>query len=99
MRAKLYHRPNGDFTIIDVTEISNEDRHFFQRNGIEVSLEDIGMFYVLWAKYGPEDTDEVTHIVPHGQTCREAMSELRKLVEEAKKIKPMTRPGNVIHDL
>ncbi len=86
MRATLYVRPDGYRTRFEITEIEDDDRAFFEYLNIGISLEISQTAYILYAKIGPSEWDELTYIVPRGQTCRQAMTALRKLCEDALRI-------------
>lgn len=85
----FYKLPHGEKQIITMTEIDQEDADFFINKGYTVSMEELrtGQI-VLYSPNGQymdgveaDEEDEEIYIVPEGQGCREAMKELRKLVE------------------
>lgn len=83
----VYHRPNGRKTEHEMTHIEPEDEAWYKENNIKVSTEQISDDNIfLYAEYGETDgePDEITYIVPSGETCQVSMAKIRKQIEEIK---------------
>ena len=81
-----YKRPDGRPVEVTIKNIRQEDAKFFIEGNLFVSMEDLMTGdVVLYSETGMSDEDgeeiEVMYLVPQGESCEDAMSELRKLVE------------------
>ena len=82
----IYRRPNGRKTEHEMTHIEPEDEAWYKKNNIKVGMEETLLGMVVYAEYGETDgkPDEITYIVPSGETCQVSMSKIRKRIEEIK---------------
>lgn len=85
MIADLYTRPTGRKTQFNVTNITEADETWFAEQGVSLGFEDCGFFTVIYATH-PElffedELDEVTYIVKKDETCEEALSSVRKILQ------------------
>lgn len=92
MQVKFYLRPDGRAVYREITEVDDIDAEFFEEHEIEVSMEDCGIFYAIYAQVGPEEEDEVVYTVSlnEDESCRKAMKTLRGLCEVALRGKILT---------
>lgn len=86
LEVTVYKRPNGVSERTVITNIRKEDVDFFQNGGYSVSVEELSTgHFVLYSTTGLLDEDgeehEELYVVLLGQTCEDAMHELRKRVE------------------
>ena len=82
----LYTLPDGRKSDLVVKNITLDDELYFKERALSVSMEQLrGGEYVVYSTTGKFDDEgddiEVTYIVPEGQDCVTAMSEVRKRVE------------------
>lgn len=82
----VYHRPNGRKTKHEMAHIEPEDEAWYKENNIKVGMEETLLGMVVYAEYGETDgePDEITYIVPSGETCQVSMAKIRKQIEEIK---------------
>lgn len=81
----IYTRPNGHKTEIEIVDIEDDDAAWFKEHNIIIGMEEIypGQ-YVIYAEYGEEAGEplELTYIVPSGQICRTALSNIRQTLKD-----------------
>ena len=84
VKATLYKLPDGHKEEITIRNISKGDAKFFTSKNIALSAEKLRTGdIVLYADTGlTEEGDpvEVTYVVPAGQPCEDAMTQLRIMV-------------------
>lgn len=85
----VYQRPNGHKTEHEMRHINQEDEDYFRENNIKIGMENIedpNETIIVYAEYGEtnEEPDELTYIVPKGQTCFEAMANIHAEIKELK---------------
>jgi len=85
MIVTLYKQPDGRTQEIDVKNVLPDDEAYFNRHGIDISMEDVGGMFAIYADTGRMDEDgEPIELIElsQGRSCEEALSALRKLCEE-----------------
>lgn len=85
MIVTLYKRPNGRTQKIDIKNVIPDDEAYFTRNSINISIEDVGIMFAIYADIGRMDEDgEPIELIElsKGRSCEETLSALRKLCEE-----------------
>ena len=87
MNVTLYKQPDGRSEVINIHNVRPEDEAYFTRNGIKISMEDVGGEFAVYADIGEVtedgDPDEVL-VLPKGRSCEETMHALRLLCEDMK---------------
>jgi hypothetical protein len=97
MKATLFIRPLGGKQEIDIIDIKEEDKKWFEENKIKVSIEDDNRGnYILYSDAGFVDEEnepvECIHVASIIKPCNVAMSELKDKTE--KFIKEMNDCGH-----
>lgn len=85
MIVTLYKQPDGRTREIDIKNVLPDDEAFFTRHEIDISMEDVGGMFALYADIGQTDDDgEPVELIElsQGRSCEETLSALRKLCEE-----------------
>lgn len=85
MIATFYKQPDGRTQEIDIKNILPDDEAFFTSHEIDISLEDIGGMFAIYADIGQTDEDgEPIELIElsRGRSCEETLSALRNLCEE-----------------
>ena len=80
----LYHRPDGRKTEHELENITPEDEAWYRENNIIVSMEEIAPNVItIFAEYGETEgePDEITYIVPTGESCEVSMAKVRARIE------------------
>lgn len=86
MKCTIYKKPNGNTEVIDMRNIKDEDAKYFEENDIDVSMEEIGNGFAVYADIGVTDEDgepDEILVLSNGKTCEETMSKLRQECEAA----------------
>ena len=85
MIATFFLPPNGRQEVHEITEVEPQDASFFEQNRIKVSMEQLMTGdYTLYADTGKlafGEPDELI-VISRGRSCRECLTELRKLCEK-----------------
>ena len=85
MIVTFYKQPYGRTQEIDIKNVLPEDEAFFTRHEIDISMEDVGGMFAVYADIGKTDEDggpiELIEL-SQGRSCEETLSALRKLCEE-----------------
>ena len=85
MKVTVYKRPNGRTQEIDIKNVLPDDEAYFARNNINISMEDVGGMFAIYADIGKRSVDgEPIELIELslGRSCEETLSALRKLCEE-----------------
>lgn len=85
MIVTLYKQPDGRTQEIDIKNVLPDDEAYFTRNHIDISMEDVGGMFAVYADIGQTDEDgEPIELIElsRGRSCEETLSALRKLCEE-----------------
>ena len=85
MIVTLYKQPDGRTQEIDIKNVLPDDEAYFTRNHIDISMEDVGGMFAIYADIGRMDEDgEPIELIElsQGRSCEETLSALRKLCEE-----------------
>ena len=80
----LYQRPDGRKSEHEMVNITPEDEAWYRENNIIVSMEEIApQMFAIYAQYGETEgePDEITYIVPAGESCVLSMSKIRAKIE------------------
>lgn len=86
----LFIRPHGEREELTMTRILPEDEALFREHGVKISAEDCNGFFCFWADDGtmmeddPNTPDEITYIVPAGETCEQSMTKIAQLIRKRK---------------
>lgn len=86
--VKVYIQGKEGYNTVDLNNIEDTEANFFKSNNLQVSMEQLNCgTFVVYAETGVEidGLEEVLHVVPKGQTCQEAMKELKNMVLEVQK--------------
>lgn len=84
----LFVRPNGHQRQLEMTRIRQEDEEYLRSKQVQISMEDCGPFFTIWADDGtmmeddPSTPDEITYIVPSGESCEDSMHNICALVRK-----------------
>ncbi len=81
----IYQRPNGKRIEAVMQKVTDEDAAWYKEHNIKVGMEQITETQIaIYAEYGETDgePDEITYVVPKGETCEEAMSKIRTKIEK-----------------
>lgn len=85
MIVTLYKQPDGRTQEVDIKNVLPDDEEYFTRNRIDISMEEVGGMFVVYADIGRrnEDGEPIELIeLSQGRSCEETLSALRKLCEE-----------------
>lgn len=89
MKMTLYMAPNGTKRIVEISNVLDEDREFFESHGVVISMEEIpshnGTDFVVYADTGVENEDgdpEEYMEIAGGRSCEEVLHKLRLSCEE-----------------
>jgi hypothetical protein len=85
MIVTFYRKPDGRAQRIDIKNVLPDDEAYFTQNRINISMEDVGGMFAVYADIGRRDEDgEPFELIElsQGRTCEETLSALRKLCEE-----------------
>ena len=89
MEVTIYVAPNGVEKIVEINNVLDEDREFFESNSVVISMEEIpshnGVDFVVYADTGllTEDGDPVEYLeIAGGRSCEEVLHALRLSCEE-----------------
>lgn len=89
MKMTLYIAPNGTKRTVEISNVLDEDREFFESNSVEISMEEIpshkGVDFVVYADTGLENEDgdpEEFMEIAGGRSCEEVLHKLRLSCEE-----------------
>lgn len=80
----LYQRPDGRKSEHEMVNITPEDEAWYRENNIIVSMEEIApQMFTIYAQYSETEgePDEITYIVPAGESCVLSMSKIRTKIE------------------
>ena len=80
----LYQRPDGRKSEHEMVNITPEDEAWYRENNIIVSMEEIApQMFAIYAQYSETEgePDEITYIVPAGESCVLSMSKIRAKIE------------------
>ena len=84
----LYQRPDGRKSEYQMTNITPEDEAWYRENNIIVGMEEIAPEVItIFAEYGETEgePDEITYIVPAGESCEVSMAKVRARIEAIRK--------------
>ena len=84
----LYQRPDGRKSEHEMVNITPEDGAWYRENNIIVGMEEIAHgIFTIYAQYGETEgePDEITYIVPTGESCVLSMSKIRARIEAIRK--------------
>lgn len=85
MIVTLYKQPDGRKQEIDIKNVLPDDEAYFTRHKINISMEDIGGQFAIYADTGAVDEDgepDELITISQGRSCEETLSELRRLCED-----------------
>lgn len=89
MKVTMYVAPNGDKKTVEISNVLDEDREFFESNSVVISMEEIpsnnGVDFVVYADTGMENEDgdpEEFIEIAGGRSCKEVLHALRLSCEE-----------------
>ena len=85
MIVTLYKQPDGRTQEIDIKNVRPDDEAYFSRHDIDISMEDVGGMFAVYADIGQTDEDgEPVELIElsQGRSCEETLNALRKLCEE-----------------
>lgn len=88
IQCRVFIRPYGSRRDIELKNINLEDELFFKEKGALLSMESDGNDgHILYADIGRKDADglpaDIIYIAKTGETCNEAMHQLKLLTEKA----------------
>ena len=84
----LYQRPDGRKSEYEMENITPEDEAWYRENNIIVGMEEIAPEVItIYAQYGEteREPDEITYIVPAGESCVLSMAKIRARIEAIRK--------------
>lgn len=84
MIVTLYRQPYGRTQELDIKNVLPDDEAYFTRNHIDISMEDVGGMFAIYADIGQMDVDgEPIELIQmsQGRSCEETLSALRKMCE------------------
>lgn len=86
MKATFYKKPHGFTEEIEISEIYPEDKEFFSKYGIKLSMEEIRGEFVIYAEAPVWEFDEPYELLTFsaGRTCKETLKELAKFCRNDK---------------
>jgi hypothetical protein len=85
MKVTFYKKPDGRTQEIDIKNVLPEDEEYFTRNRINISMEEVGGMFAIYADIGKTNADgELIELIElsQGRSCEETLSALRELCEE-----------------
>lgn len=89
MKVTMYVAPNGAKKTVEISNVLDEDREFFESNSVVISMEEIpsnnGVDFVVYADTGMENEDgdpEEFIEIAGGRSCKEVLHALRLSCEE-----------------
>jgi hypothetical protein len=81
--------PGGCRAVREIDQVKAEDAEWFRINQVDLSMEDRGAAYVIWAdtkhRVGDdprEDPDEITHVCTVNARCIDELTAVRRKCEE-----------------
>ena len=80
----LYQRPDGRTSEHEMVNITPEDEAWYRENNIIVGMEEIAHgIFTIYVQYGETEgePDEITYIVPTGESCVLSMAKIRARIE------------------
>jgi hypothetical protein len=82
----MYARPNGRKSEHEMTNILPEDETYFRSKNVKISMEELTTGQItVYADYGAKledgEPDEIVLVIPAGISCEEAMSRIRRKIE------------------
>ena len=86
MNVTIYKRPDGRAEVIDCRNVRPDDEAWFQAHNVQVSMEDIGGQFAVYADIGhtTEDGEPDELIELSGsRNCEDTLSALRQQCAEA----------------
>lgn len=83
MKATVFVPPNGEQQEITITKIRAEDREFFEKHGVKISMEELGGQNVVYADTGKVTDGEPDELIEisHGRSCEDTLYALRAACE------------------
>lgn len=81
MQVTLYFKPNATKEIVDITNIDPMDEEYFTKHNIQLSMEQILDNICVYAKYGPNDEDEILTF-SNNQDCISTLTKVRQRLEQ-----------------
>ena len=85
MKVTFYKAPHGKQETIEIVHVYEEDEKFFVKNGITISMEQLGGDFVVYADTGLENEDgdpEEFIEIAQGRSCEDVLKALRIYCEE-----------------
>lgn len=99
MKVIMYQRPYGKQIEVDILEVNQEDKDWFEVNNVSVSMEsDAGDGYITYANWGAVDSEgEPIEAIEFslGKDCRATLAALRELATHMMEKYP--REQNTLH--
>ena len=88
MLVTIFERPDGRQNLIEIANVYPEDATWFETNSVEVSMEEIHEGrYAIYGDIGMRADDgtpiEIIYLTKTGETCQDALRELRTMCENA----------------
>lgn len=84
MKVTVFILPNGRQQEITITNIRSEDREFFEKHNVKISMEECVGEIVVYADTGKVTDGEPGELIEisQGRSCEDTLSALRKACEE-----------------
>ncbi|MCP1404294.1 hypothetical protein [Achromobacter insolitus] len=84
MKVTFYKPPFGRTEELEITKVRPEDAEYFERNGIRISMEEVGGMFAIYADTGAKtpdgEPDELIEL-SRGRSCEDTLQALRAACE------------------